>query len=1007
MKKSLLIAAASLMLAAPAAAQTYAESASTTLYSFANYEDMALLKYFRELNENGKIFPTSAEFKAKFGVDVELVRSHVRKRDVLRGAENPYLFPNLREGRTVFLNLPMGTEKGTGGFPSGQFDNDPFTLWQYTDLHGAWNHGFFQAPGSWADAAHKHGVDMMSGIKFFDTTGNPGGVGSENYQSQILLTNADGSYVYTKPLIHLLMYLGLDGINYNWEATGYTNDNVVNFHKSLRDYAIEKGFTNYRQAIYTSQSSLSNSYANAWLWDAAKGRHIGDIMLNYSGGDFATSWAASSGSLAQSLTGSYDHLYNGGWIVTMNRDFAGMEANQNNLCLWGEHANSRFVSNNSGDTGAEKMKNLQYLYERAFSGGNRNAGLLQPWASSDWGDKLANFGGISRMIPERTTIKQNLPFVTYFNTGAGERYFYRGKSASKGGWYNMASQDIQPTYRWLQYRLGTKDAVVPVQVEYSYEDAFTGGSSLRFNGEGNVDVILYRGLITIGQDNPVAKLAFKAVRETNKTNGLSLLLHKKGEPATTYHEFKFQDLSGKAWEEQTVNLSTLKKGDVIDFIGIRMAEKTQDIYLGGISLFDDRLEDFAPKAPTDLHAEVKMETPRSLSVMLSWNAQAIESKGRTRAQQGLLYNDEAGVHHFEILYRDGDNGAIRELGRTTSWIAYVPTVDFKEDGEAGVEQPQFGVRAVGEDLKTMSEITWISVTREPSYLLPQTDRYCKTALNPQADGADVARRIRYLERVSTTGAETDLNYVATGPDSDGDNYVYHKTSNLVVKQGKTINFTFKAFGDNVAQGSPTRDGLQWCWAATYIDWNNDGVFDATGDEKIKELALGTARRATPQFQTTGVTKSFMIPTDATPGQKVRVRVIFTDAWFPEPTPCASTAKGFSFDFDMMIVGDNPGRPSTDLHDAGDPEPPVQPTAPGAADEVFTSNNYSRVFPNPAVNVLNFENADHAWIFTLDGVLVRYVADASTTVDVSALPAGTYIIKTEKDRVTRSHKVVKK
>lgn len=1010
MKKVLLTAALGVMTAMPAMAQAPAvPSASRILYDFGKYDALELVKYFRELDLNGKKFPTSQEFKDKFGVEPEFIRSHVRKRAVLVGEENnTRLFPTLREGRTVFLNLPTGTETKTGGYPSAQFDNDPFSLWQYTDLFGAWNHGFFQAPGSWADAAHKHGVDMMSGITFFDTTGNIGGVGSETFVGSFLKME-NGQYLYSRALVHLLMYLGLDGINYNWEASGYTSDNVVNFHKELRRYAKELGFTNYRQAIYTFDSRLQSGYANAWLWDAARGHHIGDIMLNYSSGDFAVSGTSASANFAHSLTGSYDHLYQGAWIVTMDRNFQGMESAPTNLCLWGEHSMSRFVSNNTGNTETEKMANLQVLFERAFSGGNRNAAARQEWVSSDWGDKLVNFGGISRMIPERTTLKQNLPFRTNFNTGAGERYFYKGKSASMGGWYNMASQDLQPTFRWVQYDLGTKTPNTPVQVELSYDDAYTGGSSLRFKGEGGVDVILYRGLLTVGEVWPKATLAFKAVNEANKNNGLQLILHKRGAAETEYLVYPFKDLQGKTWESQTVELTGLNKGDVIDYIGIRMAAKTQDIYLGELYLHDDRIDAVAPTQPKDLRAEVKRETATSLSVLLAWSADALAGVTPSRQAQGLLFNDEAGVHHFEILYKEGEDGAVRELGRTTSWATYVPTVEFaKTREESGDKKPFFGVRAVGHDLKSVSPVTWLAVDRQYSFALPKEDRYCKSALNPNSDGADVARARRYLEKVTTTGAQVDLNYTSNSPDADGDNYVYYDQGNLTVAQGSRIEFFFKAHG-NPAAGSPSRDGLQWCWAATYIDWNNDGVFDATpsSDEKIAQLSMGTSRAATPAFQMPGVTKQFDVPSDATPG-KVRVRVIFTDAWFPEPTPCAQTAKGFTFDFDMTITGSNPGRGSADLRDAGAPATPENLAAakPQAID-VQTTSNYSAVYPNPATSTLYFDNADKAWIFSLDGVLLRFVQDASTSVDISALPAGTYVVKTEKANVTRSHKVVKK
>ncbi len=1013
MKKILVLAlSASILGAEPMVAQTpqtgNAPSASKELYNFKKHDALKMIKYFKDLNDQGKKFPTVADFQKEFGVNVELLRSHVRKAKVLGWKNGDPLGYGRREGRTVFMNLPTGKGSKLGGFPSGQFDNDPYTLWQYTDLFGAWNHSFFQAPGSWATTAHKHGVDMMSGITFFDTTGNPGGVGSESYTTEVLKKDATGKFLYVKPLIHILMYLGLDGINYNWEASGWDKPDVVAFHRELRDYAKELGFDNYRQAIYMSKSSLDEHYAKAWLWNEAKSYHTGDIMLNYFGNDFATHTTANSADLAKNLTGSYDHLYQGAWIVTMKRSFAQMEGKKTNLCLWGEHEVSRFVSNNTGVNGVEKMSNLQQLFERAFSGGSRNAGVKDDWGDSDWGDKLSKFGGISRMIPERSTLEQSLPFCTFFNTGAGERYFYKGKSASMGGWYDMAAQDLQPTYRWLQYNKGTKTATPTtqkVQVEYTYEDAYTGGSSLRFKGDKQVDIILYSSAITVGADSPKAKLAFKAVDEEKKANGLVLLLHKQGAGDTEYVEVNFADLQGKTWEEQEKTISELKQGDVIDLIGIRMTKET-DVYLGELAIFDNATTSVKPATPKNLKMEVKEETVKSLAGMLSWEVEALAGKTPTRKDNGLIYNDEAGVHHFEIFYKDGESGQIREIARTESWSTYVPKISFTDIKENSTTEPYIGVRAVAQDLKTSSPVQWLKVERQESVDLPKEDIYCKSELDPAAAGANVARQIRYLDKVSTTGAKVDLNYISDNPDTDGDNYVYHEGSGFTVEQGSTINFTFRAHGRNIEVGSPTRDGLQWCWAATYIDWNNNGVFEADTDERIQELNLGTARKATPAFQTTGVTKSFTVPSDATPGT-VRVRVVFTDAWFPTPTPCGKTAKGFTFDFDMKIEGNHPGRPSTDKHDEGKPEEPENVVNAGTTPVLVLEGNTDlpKFYPNPAISVVTFENTDIAWIYNLQGQMVMVVK--GQTANIASLPAGTYVVKAERNNVTRSYKLIKK
>ncbi|MGV2541675.1 endo-beta-N-acetylglucosaminidase, partial [Bacillus pumilus] len=111
-------------------------------------------------------------------------------------------------------------------------------------------------PAAWTDAAHKNGTDIMSGMKFFDTTG--GGTGyASGWMKFITEKDADGNFVYAEPMINLLMYFGFDGINYNWEDSGYGNDDIVAFHKQLYKIAARKGFYNFHCGIYTSVSQLN------------------------------------------------------------------------------------------------------------------------------------------------------------------------------------------------------------------------------------------------------------------------------------------------------------------------------------------------------------------------------------------------------------------------------------------------------------------------------------------------------------------------------------------------------------------------------------------------------------------------------------------------------------------------------------------------------------------------------------------------------------------------------
>ena len=154
--------------------------------------------------------------------------------------------------------------------------SDNFSMWNYTNLFGAWNHGLFQAPGSWADAAHKNGTDMLSGMKFFDTTGGRQ-EGSGNWKNFITTKNTDGTFKYAHALINLLRFLGLDGINYNWEASGYDDENVIKFHQELYKIAQQEKFDNFHIMMYTSNSSLSTWNSEA-LW-GKNGARTTELML--------------------------------------------------------------------------------------------------------------------------------------------------------------------------------------------------------------------------------------------------------------------------------------------------------------------------------------------------------------------------------------------------------------------------------------------------------------------------------------------------------------------------------------------------------------------------------------------------------------------------------------------------------------------------------------------------------------------------------------------------------
>ena len=202
------------------------------------------------------------------------------------------------------------------------------------------------------------------------------------------------------------------------------------------------------------------------------------------------------------------------------------DAKECGICLWGEHAQSRFWSYNTGGNAQERMSNYQTLLERGFSGGKRNpadrpaiSNLGNNWEWSGTKAPLSTFAGLASWIPERSAIDGKLPFSTYFNTGAGEVYTYKGKKTA-GSWYNMSNQDIVPTYRWLVYDGNTTNVSDKVQPEFTYEDSYTGGSCLKLTGKGTAsttDIVLYKTNLTGTSGAIKAQVAIKTgKRHTSK-----------------------------------------------------------------------------------------------------------------------------------------------------------------------------------------------------------------------------------------------------------------------------------------------------------------------------------------------------------------------------------------------------------------------------------------------------------------------------------------------------------
>jgi endo-beta-N-acetylglucosaminidase D len=905
--------------------------------------------------------------------DLEFKRSHVRPRDVIVNQEGQ-LDKTINPKRSLFFNCPIGSRQGYTGLPSGFFDDDVFSMWQYVKVHGNWSNEWFYAPAAYSDAAHKHGTAVLSSW-FFPwahqyQAGQTKEIDPHSYMVELLTKkDSQGNFIYAEPLINVLMYFGVDGLNYNYEAS--TNDatrDLQLFHQKLYEIAKQKGFNTFHIGWYefvgnTGKIGAYNALAPGnrnWFYDSDNAQFVNDVfMLNYSWGKSQLESSVEVAANIDAPNGAYD-VYAGCWIVKLNQAWTSLANVPGiSICLWGEHQMNRIYDHRSGLDEKKLQESYQNRLDWVFTGGNKNPNpatrLPITTLVDDIGNdtKLKTFHGISRYITERSTIQGNLPFASNFILGNGTFYHEKG-AKTYGSWYNLSAQDMCPTYRWLILDASGNTAS-NITASFSFDDAWYGGTCLALAGEvksNPTDIHLYRSGLEAGT-NAKARLVYKINDgKASEASNLYLILKKNNE--TGWREYSLGNKTKTGWNEVELPLN-LASSDTIKAIGLRVKGNAKSDYkalIGELKLYNDIRQ--AVNDPKNLSIEYSNECKSRMDIKMVWSM-SDENKKR------LVYNDEVNVAYFEIFKRE-NGGAPQQIARTSSWAHFLSKVTLT----SGLSEVEIGVRAVSTDLTSVSNIIWQTIARNPAAEECNDDIYCASKNDMTESDADKSTSARFFDWIKTEGAIANPD-IKGEPTTDG--YAGYLDNNAMITVNPGSVFTLKA------QGATRDNGLQWCKYFVYADWNRNQVFDV--DTEI--LAQG-GKDSSGDTSVLALAIPITVPANAVPGV-TRIRIRYSDAWRAHPGACGLATYGYTVDLLVKVLGDIP-----------DGIEDIRTEAP-----VF--------YPNPVVDNVTFKNVEKTSIYTVNGALIGVYTDK--TINLSHLNRGAYIVKMERGGVTKSDYLLKR
>ena len=760
--------------------------------------------------------------------------SRVKPRERFRNA-NTQVRPNLNESndKKLLFWVPINGTKNNA-LPDGVYDSEVFNMWPYVTHYGNWTAPLGRVPGNFLDVAHKNGV-AVSGV-----AGIPYG---SLYQfpawETCLETLVDAGAQKVADFHH---YYGVDGMGYNSEFGGgyYIQSILMPFHVEVNKIQKQRNplfenvwydGTNDNGQITFDQGLGSH---NDQTFGHA-GEEAANLFLNYNWN--RSSLLSSSVSYANSIGRNPLDLYAG---VNMQ----GAEPGTNNwpllqqypisIGLWGAHSENMFWESR-GEKGSEpevKQRTYQLRTERWFTGGTRNpANCPAVTNSMKYHADNVTYHGMSSFMTARSAMKWDLgeeALITYFNLGNGKYFNWNGVRQHDKEWYNIGSQDYLPTWRWwfTKSLLGTDVVAGGLNAEFTWDEAYVGGSSARVYGSTSAEYLhLFKTEYAL-KAGDVVTVRYKLKKGAADVKLVFTALGNEKVALGNYELVTAADEADEdVWVERQFTVGDELAGKTVALVALQFQNaKDMDLYLGEFSIV--RGAAATPATPVVAKAALLSNSKYGVDGKIVFNMTNNKPAGEP------CYNIDVKTAFFKIYaQQEGQQPVL--MGFTSSWAALAYNIPMNL---MAADRVRIGVSAVALDHKSESSIAWSQYMDAPAYVYDDNIQCNKNTIKPnesfEMSYIDPRHESATWKLVSVaTGAEVfsgEGHTVTCDGLTETGSYDLHLTGVVRDEEGKTSTTT-RTFGSFVQITSEGVGALPQIYTLTANDKEAD-IDVVTGEE---------------------------------------------------------------------------------------------------------------------------------------------------------------------------------